>query len=358
MSNHTERVAILGGTGLVGRRLASLLINHPSFELAMVIGSDSSAGMSYRQVWAQKERALRNHYGEFWREDPFPPQLDTVQVSNLDQLLRSDCSLIFSTVHERYGYLEEQLRKDGRTIFSNSPYKRFHDDVALIVPEVNGEILHGKRFIKYPNCVSSGLVLVLAPLKQHYGLREVVITTYQSLSGRGDAKYPAHLVVGNVYPLHASPEATEEYIRKELCAVLRTSCPTSACCNRVYTQEGHLVEVGVKTERRIDRVEDVRDILASFDPLKSCELHSSFTPPLFLVTESGRPRTAQDSQHSKGMAVAVGNLSIDDEIFDLRLTYVINNLIRGAAGGILLCAELWKHQKKTEAVNATACVGG
>jgi aspartate-semialdehyde dehydrogenase len=45
------------------------------------------------------------------------------------------------------------------------------------------------------------------------------------------------------------------------------------------------------------------------------------------------------------MAVAVGNLSTDDEVHDLRLTYVVNNLVRGAAGGALLNAELWQHRR-------------
>ena len=50
----------------------------------------------------------------------------------------------------------------------------------------------------------------------------------------------------------------------------------------------------------------------------------------------------QDANHHEGMAIAVGNLTTEDEVFDLRLTYVVNNLIRGAAGGALLNAELWE----------------
>jgi aspartate-semialdehyde dehydrogenase len=337
-----RKVAIIGATGMVGRRMASLLLNHPRFELGMVVGSDARTDESYQSVWEEKESALRRHYGDFWREFPFPAALEGMRVSCFQELLRSDCSIVFSSLPDRAGEREERLISNGQQVFSNSPYRRFSPEVALVVPEVNGDELGYTQLIKNPNCVSSGLLLVLAPLHARYGIREVVVTTYQSLSGRGDAKYRPDLVVDNVYPLHGSSEGTEQYIRREVGRILRQSFPVSVTCNRICVQEGHFVEVRIRTEQPIPSKSEVAELLANFDPLGGLGLHSSPTKPIVILSEAGRPRPAQDANHHAGMAIAVGNLSTDDEVFDLRLTYVVNNLVRGAAGGALLNAEFWE----------------
>lgn len=345
-SNQAERqkVAIVGATGMVGRRLAALLIDHPTFEVAMVVGSDGRAGRAYRDVWEAKERALREHYGNFWREYSWPDALRDMPVCALEDLLKSDISVVFSSIPERAGDSEEALLRDGRKVFSNSPYRRFDSDVALVVPEVNGTELGATLLTKNPNCVTSGLILVLAPLHSRYGLREVVVTTYQSLSGRGDAKYATDLVVGNILPLHGSSELTETLIWKEVKKVLGDAFPVSVTCNRTCVQEGHYVEVRVKTNRPVDGVDEVASLFRAFNPLASFKLPTNPVSPIVVLREKGRPRPMQDANHHCGMAVAVGNISTDDEVFDLRLAYVVNNLQRGAAGGVLLNAEVWNAQ--------------
>jgi aspartate-semialdehyde dehydrogenase len=334
-----QEVAVLGATGMVGRRLVALLVNHPYFRVTRVVGSEASAGKLYRTVWEQKEKELEQHYGGFWKEDRPPEEIDGMRVSSFEELLQSSCPVIFSSVPTRAGGLEEKLLQDGRLVFSNSPYRRFDQDVALVIAEVNGSKAANARLVKNPNCVTSGLLLVLAPLADSFGLREVVVTTYQSLSGRGDRKYDLDLVVGNIYPLHNSPENTEEYIRKEVKKILGDSFLLSVTCNRTCVQHGHFVEVRVKTQRPINDIGEVEETFSNFNPLASLKLHSSPEAPIVVLKENGRPRPRQDANHSAGMAVGVGNLTTDDEIFDLRLTFVVNNLIRGAAGGAVLNAE-------------------
>lgn len=346
---HIERalrkVAILGGTGMVGRRLAALLADHPDFELAMIVGTDPRQGAQYRDVWQEKEQALIRHYGSFWQPYDFPVSLREFRVSSFAQLMRSDCEIVFSSINEQEGHKEDELIEDGRVVFSNSPYRRFDADVPLIVPEVNGVDTITGSLIKYPNCVTSGLLLLLAPLHRAYGLREVVVTTYQSLSGRGDAKYDTELVCGNVCPLFASLEHVEERIRRETNKIMGLSCPMSITCNRTCVQYGHFVEVRLKTHDAVPDELDAKKHLTAFDPLAEFPLPSQPYAPIVLVEQPGRPRPLQDSHHHRGMAVAVGNISVDDEVFDLRLTFVVNNLVRGAAGGILLIAELWNMQR-------------
>ena len=339
------KVAILGATGMVGRRLAQLLIGHPKFELAMLVGSETTAGVPYREVWEKKEQSLEEHYPGLWHGQCFPEIFGNVRVAEFRDLLNSDIEIVFSSVPEHAGRLEDQLLGDGRVLFSNSPYRRFDQDVPLIVAEVNGVTMKGERLVKNPNCVTSGLVLVLEPIRARFGLEAVVVTTYQSLSGKGDAKYAPELVVGNIYPLHKSKENTEGNINRELARILGSSFSTSITCNRTYVQEGHFVEVRIKTAMPISDVDEVAKILSSFHPLRDCGLHNSPQEPIVVLQEKGRPRPRQDAQHHGGMAIAVGNLSDEDGIFDLRLTYVVNNLVRGAAGGALLNAELWQYQK-------------
>lgn len=341
-------VAVLGATGMVGRRMAGLLSNHPDFELALIVGSPSSEGALFEDVWNAKEVAVRDHYGAFWNPEPFPEGLRGRRVGRFEDILASDIEVVFSSVPERAGKLEAKLVESGRTVFSNSPYARFDEGIPVIVPEANANVLETRhRLVKNPNCVTSGLVTVLTPILQRYGLASVSVTTYQSLSGRGDALYDAGLVVNNVYSLHGSEEKTEIYIRGEVKKVLATKAPISVACYRVDTQEGHMVDVRIKTLDPVRSRDEVVGLFEEFSPLRGLGLHSAPKKPIVVMNEVGRPRPRQDAWHEGGMAVAVGNLSTDDEVHDLRLTYVVNNLVRGAAGGALLNAELWNHRRGT-----------
>jgi aspartate-semialdehyde dehydrogenase len=341
-----RRVAILGATGMVGRRLAGLLADHPQFEPALLVGSPNSESATFESVWSAKEQAVRAHYGTFWQPEPFPEALRGTKMGRFDDILSSDIEVVFSSVPERAGALEAKLVESGRTVFSNSPFARFDEGVPVIVPEANANVLEARhRLVKNPNCVTSGLVIVLTPLRQRYGLKSVAVTTYQSLSGRGDALYDASFVVNNVYSLHGSEERTEQYIRGEVKKVLAMPVPMSVACYRVDTQEGHLVDVRIRTVEPIGSREEVVRLFEDFSPLKSLGLRSAPASPIVVLNEVGRPRPRQDAWHGAGMSIAVGNVSTEDEVHDLRLTYVVNNLVRGAAGGAVLNAELWQHHR-------------
>ena len=128
-------VAIIGGTGYVGRLLARRLLSHPTFCLGPIVGSSMSEGMLYRDVWERKERALvKNYGGELWSALDFPPELEGVRVSSLDALLSSDvCSMAISCVAPDVGYVEDQLVASGFKVFSISPYKRMDNLMVLEV---------------------------------------------------------------------------------------------------------------------------------------------------------------------------------------------------------------------------------
>jgi aspartate-semialdehyde dehydrogenase len=347
MNKHKRmKVAIVGATGMVGRKFAELLIDHPWYEIAMLAGF-RSAGVSLGKVWDEKDANLYTYYGrDFWKRIQCPEELRDIQVQSFDALLEDrTIDIVFSAIPLNACHLERQLLEAGFTVFSNSPYGRFDEENPLVVAEVNGEDLAGRRFIKNPNCVTSGLAMILAPIRACYGLEAVSIVTFQSLTGKGDAKYPRDLVVGNVYPLHESDENVEEYITKEIHKIFKEEIPASVSCHRVYVQEGHFVDVKIKTSRRSKSEDDVAELLRTFNPLGSLSLPSSPEAPLLVISEAGRPRPRQDSLHSKGMAVAVGGISTRDDIFDLRLRYVVNNIVRGAAGGAILNSELFMQKR-------------
>merc|ERR1719450_602654 len=97
--------------------------------------------------------------------------------------------------------------------------------------------------VKSPNCVTCGISVALKAIDDAYGLEGVSVTTFQALSGRGDAKYDPSLVMGNVYPLTGTEERTDEYQRAELMRMFPRIVRCSVSAHRVPVQTGHFVDV-------------------------------------------------------------------------------------------------------------------
>src|SRR4051794_21828669 len=99
-----KTVAILGATGMVGRRFAELLVDHPWFEIGLHVGSGASAGETYASVWQSKEAALQDHYGEaIWTKRGFEKRLGDVRVGRFEDIATSGVDLVFSSVPESAG---------------------------------------------------------------------------------------------------------------------------------------------------------------------------------------------------------------------------------------------------------------
>eukprot|EP00808_Paulinella_micropora_P000982 g57114.t1 len=382
------QVGILGGTGLVGRLLARQLCDHPFLTIGPVVGSERTAGQDFEEVWHEKERALQEHYGkDLWDEDQnFPPQLKGVKVSSLQDLLNSSCRVAISAVAPRLGALEDALAAKGFTVVSISPYKR--QEGILCVLEANHQVLRRAllqarnrpavcsfsaaglleaqklqmyvpktppQLVKSPNCVCCGTSVVLRALAKAFGvLAEVSVTTFQSLSGRGDAMYPAELVVGNVYPLNGTAEKTESLIAEELRTVLGTHVGSlSVTAYRVSVKRGHLVDVRVKLSNararaRLTEAEVVYRALEAFKPLEKIRKYLPSVPerPIICDRAGGAPRPkshhlgegGNEGKH-QGLSVTVGNVKVRDGPYDIALTLVVDNLVKGALGAALQLLE-------------------
>lgn len=341
-----QSVAIIGGTGYVGRLLARRLLSHPTMCLGFIVGSKRSEGMSYRAVWEEKEAALMQNYGsQLWKAMPFPSGLADVKVASLESVLESDCKIAISCVAPDVGYIEDILTNAGIKVYSISPYKRSEN---LTVPEVNPAQIPSnvdKLLFKSPNCVSVGTTLALKAIDDAFGLRKVSVCTFQSLSGRGDAMYPAELVQGNIYPVWNTKEKTEVYIGNEICALVNLPLKNlSVRAHRVGVHIGHFVDVRVKVRcpELLTSVDAVHQAFEAFAPLANLygpEMPSLPKQPLVVIKEVGAPRPASHSQEFGGMQVAVGNVKLDDGVCDLCFAVVVNNMIRGAYGAALLMAE-------------------
>ena len=178
MSQRLEAV-VLGATGAVGQKLVHLLRDHPSFEVTAVAASPRSAGRSYRD-------AVR------WREPGSPPDaVGDLVVQTVDDDF--DCDLAFSALDSSIAReVEPRLAAAGVPVVSNASAFRMESSTPLVVPEVNPDHMEITRqgigrapIVTNPNCATVGLVMVLKPLHDAFGVDAVHVTTLQAVSGAG-----------------------------------------------------------------------------------------------------------------------------------------------------------------------------
>jgi aspartate-semialdehyde dehydrogenase len=349
------RVGILGATGLVGRAACAAITANPRFELGTLVGSANSDNTPFQRIWEKKEQELVQHYGaDFWQPMPFPPRLRDYIVEDFQTMVqRGNNDVILSALPLRAGDMEDELLRNGQVVFSASPYRRFDDDVKLIVCEANGHLLEPKDvFVKSPNCCSNGVCVSIAPIHAAFGIRELTVTTFQSISGRGDLKYAKHLVHGNVYPIGRTEEKTEKFITAEISKVYRgigEPFKVSVSSQRVHTQKNHFLDLRMKCSRRPKDRQEIVDVLRNFHPLVKLHEGSFITHntgagtssnPIIVTEEVGTPRPIMpDGQSELGMKVMVGQIDVDD-IYDVRMSVMVDNIDRGAFGGLLQSAEV------------------
>src|SRR5882757_9209222 len=203
------RAGVLGATGMVGQRLVKMLANHPWFELTAVAASERSSGKTYAE-------ATR------WQLDtPIPREARNLVVQSLEPAL--DCDFVFSALDSSVaGTAEEEFARAGYPVVSNSKNHRMAPDVPLLIPEVNAAHLdaipvqrknrgYGSGFIvTNPNCSTAGLVLVLKPLADAFGLEKLFVVTMQALSGAGYPGVPSLDILDNVLPFISGDEEKME----------------------------------------------------------------------------------------------------------------------------------------------------
>lgn len=334
-------VGILGATGCVGQRFVQLLHKHPWFEIRALTGSEKSVGKSYKEACNWMLPML------------MPEEIGKKQVVACTPDL--DCKIIFSALSSNIaGPIEKEFASKGYRVISTASAHRMDPDVPLMVPEVNAEHLNlvkkqnfpdGGMIITKPNCAVIGLVLALKPLLLEFGLEAVHVVTMQSSSGAGFPGVPSLALFDNIIPYIEGEEDKLEHEPSKIFGELKNGfidpykLNISASCTRAPITEGHFEVVSVKLKEKAS-LEDIKRAWKEFyPPIQELKLPSSPIKILRYFEEDNYPQPKLHRDLENGMAVSIGRLR-PCPLFDYKFSILSHNMIRGAAGGAVLIAEL------------------
>lgn len=316
-------VAVVGASGLVGGKLLEILEerNFPIGDLTLM-ASERSAGEKIS--YAGKDYTV---------------------VAISDDAFTEDMDIAFfaagGSVTEKYA---EAAIKKGVVVIDNSSVFRMNETVPLIVPEVNPEDAAAHRgLIANPNCSTIQCMLPLKPIHEKYGIKRVVYSTYQSVSGsglqglrdleEGVTEFYPHSITGNVLP-QIDVFEDNGYTKEELKMIEETKkilhapdMKLTATAVRVPVKFAHSVAVNLELEKEFD-VEDVKKILSDF--------------PGIVVKDdiaNGQFPIAQDAEGTDD--VLVGRIRRDFSLDNgLNLWIVADNIRKGAATNAVQIGEL------------------
>lgn len=258
--NMKYNVAVVGATGMVGRKFIEVLEqrNFPVNNLYF-FASKRSAGTKL----------------SFKGEDIIVEELKEDNIANkqIDFALFSaggDTSLAFAPIFAKY----------NAVVIDNSSAWRMNPEVPLVVPEVNPEdIKWHKGIIANPNCSTIQAVVALKPLQDKYGIKRIIYSTYQAVSGSGlggysdleeglkgasPKKYP-HPIANNILP-HIDVFMEDGYTKEEIKMIEETkkimrdnSLKITATTVRVPVYYGHSESINVELEKAFN-LEDIFEL--------------------------------------------------------------------------------------------------
>lgn len=348
------KVGILGGTGMVGQRFITLLENHPWFEVTVIAASPRSEGRRYEEAVLAR-----------WKmTTPIPESVKNIVVKNVNKVdeVSSEVDFVFSAVDmskEEIKEIEEAYAKAEVPVVSNNSAHRWTPDIPMVVPELNPEHLDviadqkkrlgtEKGFIVVkPNCSIQSYTPALFALKE-FGIKQVVATTYQAISGAGKTFGDWPEMVDNVNPYIGGEEEKSEqeplkiFGKVEDGQIVKADAPLiTTQCIRVPVSDGHTAAVFVNFEKKPSK-EEMLKAWSEFKGLPQ-ELELPSAPKQFIkyMEENDRPQAKLDRNYENGMGVIFGRLR-EDTIFDYKFVGLSHNTVRGAAGGAVLIAELLK----------------
>ena len=313
------KVAVVGATGLVGSKMLQVLAerNFPVTELVPV-ASEKSVG---------KEVEYRGNKYKV--------------VSMTDAIAAKPAVAIFSAGGSTSLEWAPKFAEAGITVIDNSSAWRMDPSKPLVVPEINADILGpADKIIANPNCSTIQMVVALNPLHKKYGIKRIVVSTYQSVTGTG-VKAVEQLrgernkeVAGNVsdypmaykYPivLNVIPQIdvfldngyTKEEMKmvKETCKIMRDdSIRVTATTVRIPVMGGHSEAVNVEFENDFD-VSEIREILHNTDGVVVRDNNDTYTYPMPLYAQGkdevfvGRIRRDESQPNSLNMWIVADNL--------------------------------------------------
>jgi len=348
------KVGIIGATGMVGQRFVTLMNNHPWFDTVVLAASSRSAGKTYRD--AVGARWAMDIEMPAWAQD-----MVIMDATNDIAEIAAQVDFVFCAVDmkkDEIRALEEAYAKHECPVVSNNSAHRGTPDVPMIIPEVNPEhleVIEAQRkrlgtqrgFIAVKsNCSIQSYVPALAPLREKYGLKQVLACTYQAISGAGKTFETWPEMVDNLIPYIGGEEEKSEQEPMKVWGVVEDGVIKNAespsittQCLRVPVSNGHTAAVFASFEQKPD-LEEIKKIWATYTG-KPQELNLPTAPKQFLhyFEEENYPQAKLHRDLEGGMAVSIGRLRPDTQ-YDLKFVCLSHNTLRGAAGGAVLLAEL------------------
>jgi len=346
------RAGIIGATGMVGQRFITLLSDHPMFEITVLAASASSAGKTYEEALGSRWK-MQCDIPEKVKKMPVYDAADVEKVSSM-------CDFTFCAVNmkkDEIKALEEAYAKTETPVVSNNSAHRGTEDVPMVIPEINASHvalidaqkarLGTKRgFIAVkPNCSIQSYVPMLTPLLK-YGLSEVVVCTYQAISGAGKTFNEWPEMVDNIIPYIGGEEEKSEnepmkiWGKVEDGKIVKAEKPViTTQCIRVPVTDGHTAAVFMKFDNKPTKEQILSD-WESFGNEVKAELDLPSSPDKFITyfEEDNRPQINSERNIYKGMGITAGRLR-EDKMFDYKFIGMSHNTLRGAAGGAVLIAE-------------------
>jgi len=349
------RVGILGATGLVGQQLIARLEHHPQFQVGFVAASERSSGMPYADAVG----------GRWHQPQELSAAVGQLQVHSCDAVGAAckSCDCIFSALDSDQARLYDPLyAQAGFPVISHASCHRCQPDVPMLIPEINPQHLeviglqqrrrgYQRGFIVVkPNCSLQAYLLPLHALHQAVPVRRCIITTLQSLSGAGYPGVSALDIEDNLLPYIAGEEEKAEreplHILGSLSSqgiVPAADLSIAAHCNRVGVREGHTACVSVELAQPLS-YDAIVQLWRDYRGLpQQLQLPSAPRQPIHLRPEANRPQPRLDRDLEGGMAITVGRLR-PCNVFQWRFVGLSHNVVRGAAGGSILTAELLAAQ--------------
>lgn len=347
MSDERIPVGILGATGMVGQEFVSFLKDHPWFNLTWLGASDRSAGKPY-------------HEATVWRLGGETPAYVRDIVVSESKPAAGAPKLMFSAMDASVATeIEQAFAAAGHIVVSNSRNHRMDADVPLLVPEINADHLAliplqqrqrgwKGQIVTNPNCSTVVLVMALAALKP-FGIKKVIVSTMQAISGAGYPGVASMDINANVIPFIGGEEDKMEKETQKILgnftgsAVEHLDTKVSAHCSRVPVVDGHTVTVSVELEKKPSESEILNAWRAWRGEPQRKGLPSAPECPVIYMHEKDRPQPRRDVERENGMAVFIGRLR-KCPVLDYKFVALGHNTVRGAAGAAVLNAEVMKAE--------------
>lgn len=354
-----KKVAVIGATGIAGQQFLAALPNHPDFEVVALAASKRSAGKTYLEALREPSGAIG-----WWCDEELESEYSRMQVVDAESFDATSVDLIFTATESDAAKTLEPRYAQTTPVVSTASAFRYENDVPILIPGVNDSHANllrrqqkergWKGFVTpIPNCTTTGLAVTLKPLHDAFGIRAVVMTSMQAMSGAGRRGGVLGLdAVENVIPYIPGEEEKVQKETQKILGLLRdeTIAPldflVSATCTRVGVLDGHTEAVYVATEKPCD-AESAARVMREFDG-GLAGLPSAPQPMIFVHDDPFRPQPRRDRNKGNGMTTVVGRLrderALDSQASEysrgVKYVLVSHNTKMGAARGAILVAEL------------------